>query len=715
MSAHPLVDQQQAPPMRKAVPHRRELHGTTWDDPFAWLQTPQVLDRLLNDERTHADATLAPITKAAEELVAEVGRQVIDVELGIAQRRGSQWYCVAIPEGARYPRIYVTDVAEDAAETAQQRHRIPTAAEVEEQGRLLVDLTQLIGDVDVSLGAVQISPCGRWIAWTQDPSGAERFSVHLAPSEAERPEQALQVAQDSSPTVTFDARGDHLYTVRMDDRHRPATLWRHSTTGANDARVLLHESDPTRRIRVERTLSDRFIVVTRASRDESTCAILRCDDPDGDLHPVDTGPGAITVAHAELAGSDHLLVTCANADGQESWLAPLVDGRPGPRGTWHSVLRFGPDEAVSPPMVLRGHVVVGRRVGGRDELLVGTWRTATDPELDLHLVRLPDVVGLRIVAQPGWTDTHLVVSPTSYVHPPAAYRVNLVASDEAPLLVSGDGETAALYSEEVVHASQPDGPEIPITLVRRNDQTGPAPLYIIGYGAYGVVSPPAYNPMLRFLLDRGFAFAFAHVRGGGELGRQWHEEARGATKARSIDDFIACVNHLVAIGVADPRRVVAGGGSAGALLVGAAINRSPERFRAVVLDVPFLDPLTSMLDPSQPLTVSDRLEWGDPVASPQAFEAISSYAPYSNVRPGVPYPRALVTVRREDKRVAAVEAAKWVQRVRQETSGSDVVLRVLDGGHTGSGFWLDNIRKLAEDYVWIDRVAGVPAPPSRTR
>ena len=697
------------PPMRQTIPHQRELHGTTWDDPFAWLQTPQVLERLLNDERAHADTVLAPITKAADELVASVGQQVMDVELGIAQRRGTRWFVVTIPEGARYPRIYVAA----AAELSQLGHRIPTAEEVEKHGQTLVDLTNLIGDEHVSLGAVQISPCGRWVAWTQDPTGAERFSVHLAPSGAASTEQVREVSPDSSPTVTFDASGDHLYTIRLNDRHRPATLWKHPVSGAGTPRVLLHETDPTRRIRVERTLSDAFLVVTRASRDESTCAVLRCDDGGDTLHPVDAGPGAITVAHVELGGSDHLLVTSVTADGQESWLAPVVDGRPGHRSTWHSALRFGPDEVVAPPMVLRSHVVIGRKAGGRDELLVGDWRIAPIPSLDLRTVRLPDVVGLRIVAQPEWTDEHLVVSPTSYVHPPAAYRVDLAARDEPPLLVSGDGETAALYTEKVVHAPQKGGPEIPITLVRRNDQTGPAPIYIIGYGAYGVVSPPTYNPMLRFLLDRGFAFAFAHVRGGGELGRQWHEAAKGDNKERSIDDFIACIDHLVETGVADPQRVVAGGGSAGALLVGAAINRSPERFRAVVLDVPFLDPLTSMLDPSQPLTVSDRLEWGDPLASAQAFEAIRSYAPYSNVRPGVPYPRALVTVRREDKRVTAVEAAKWVQRVRHETSASDVVLRVLDGGHTGSGFWLDNIRKLAEDYVWIDHVAGAKPLPDR--
>jgi oligopeptidase B len=709
MSTSLSTGQHPAPPTRRAVSHPRQLHGTTWDDPFAWLQTPQVLERLLNEERAHADAVLAPVAQAAEELVAAAGRQVMDVELGIAQRRGARWYVVTIPEGARYPQIH----AAQAAEMGWLGLRIPTAEEVAKHGRILVDLATLIGDVRVSLGTVQVSPCGRWIAWTQDPTGAERFSVHVAPSGADSPEQARELARDSSPTITFDAAGDHVFVVRMDDRNRPATLWRYPVSGAGDAHVLLHEPDPTRRIRVERTLSDAFLVVTRASRDESTCAVLSCDDADGPLHEVDAGRGAITVAHAELNGSAHLLVTCANAGGQESWLAPIVDGGPAPRDTWHSVLRFGPDEAVSPPMVLRDHVVVGRKVSGRDELLVGTWQTLEAPYLDLRPVRLPDVLGIRIVAQPEWADTHLVVSPTSYVHPPAAYRVDLAAGGDAPLLVSGDGETATLYSEQVVHARPADGPEIPITLVRSNAQTGPAPVYIIGYGAYGVVSPPAYNPMLRFLLDRGFAFAFAHVRGGGELGRQWHEDARGTTKERSIDDFIACVDHLVEIGVADPERVVAGGGSAGALLVGAAINRSPERFCAAVLDVPFLDPLTSMLDPSQPLTVSDRLEWGDPLADAEAFEAIRSYAPYSNVRSGVVYPRALVTVRREDKRVTAVEAAKWVQRVRHETSASDVVLRVLDGGHTGSGFWLDNIRKLAEDYVWIDRVAGTTPLPSR--
>ena len=697
------------PPARPVVPHQRRLHGTTWDDPFAWLQTPQVLEQLLNDERAHADAVLARVTQAAEELVASVGQQVMDVELGIAQRRGAQWYVVAIPEGSRYPRIHTAE----AAEMGWLGPRVPSTETVEKHGRVLVDLGELIGEAQVSLGAVQISPCGRWVAWTQDPTGAERFSVHLAPSGADSPGQARQVAFDSSPTVTFDATGDNLFAVRLDERHRPATLWRYPVTGAGDARVVLHEPDPTRRIRVERTLSDAFLVITRASRDESVCAILACDDPDGVPQTVDAGPGATSVAHTELNGSDHLLVTSANAEGQESWLAPVIDGRPAPRAAWHPVLRFGPDEAVSPPMVLREHVVVGRRMGGRDELLVGTWDGSAAPRLDVHPVRLPDVVGLRIVAQPGWDDTHLVVSPTSYVHPPAAYRVDLTARDAAPLLVSGDGASAARYSEHVIHARPAGGPDIPITLVRGNDQTGPAPTYVIGYGAYGVVSPPAYNPMLRFLLDRGFAFAFAHVRGGGELGRQWHEDARGVTKERSVDDFIACVDHLVESGVADPERIVAGGGSAGALLVGAAVNRSPERFRAVVLDVPFLDPLTSMLDPSQPLTVSDRLEWGDPLSDAASFEAIRGYAPYSNVRAGVVYPQALVTVRREDKRVTAVEAAKWVQRVRQETSAPDVVLRVLDGGHTGSGFWLDNIRKLAEDYVWIDRVAGAGAPPRR--
>ncbi|WP_168800443.1 prolyl oligopeptidase family serine peptidase [Cellulomonas telluris] len=685
-----------APPVAEPRPGARTVHGTTWDDPYEWLRGTPELDALLDAETLHAEAALAPLDAEVSALVEAAGRELVTSELGFPQRRDGRWWAPAVRPGARYPRLLALRL--QGADGA----RVPSAAEVEEHGEVVVDLDALLGDATVVLGTVQVSPCGRYVAWTQDATGGETFTVRVARVGSQDPAEVRTVADGTAPGVLFDATGDRLLVVGHDDGGRPASVRVHAVAAPEDGTVLLDEPDPTRRVRVELTTSGAFVVLTSASRDAGTCAVLPADDLTGTPRPVPADPGTTTVAHVVVAGADHLLVTTTAPSGQTSWLAPVRDGGPAPRDVWTQVLRSGPEEAVSPPLVLRDHVLVGRRETGRDALHVGTW--ADGPRLELRPVAPVASVGVRLAVQPEWTDRHVVVQLASYVRRPAAYRVDLDAPDVPPSRVAGPADDADDYVERLEWATAADGTRVPVTLVARRDLAGPAPTYLTGYGAYGAVLGPTYNPMLRHLLDRGVVYAVAHVRGGGELGRAWHTAARGADKTRSFTDLLDCLDHLVASGTTDPDRVVAAGGSAGGLLVGAALNLAPERFRGAVLDVPFLDPLTSMLDPGQRLTVSDRLEWGDPVADPEAFATIRAYSPYENVPPGARWPAVLVTCRRADQRVGAVEAAKWVQRVRATTTGGPVLLRALAGGHTGSPEWRENVRKLALDHVWAGRL-----------
>ncbi|UCN15254.1 prolyl oligopeptidase family serine peptidase [Cellulomonas iranensis] len=684
-----------SPPVCERRDDVRTVLGVSWSDPYEWLRTAPGLADVLDAETRHAAAALAPLAAEAEALAAGHGRDAVRAELGLPQRRGDLWLAPAVGHGGRYPRIVA--MPRDAVDG----DHVPSVGEVESRGRTLTDLGHLLAGEDVTLGTVQISACGRWVAWTQDATGAEAYTVRAAPTGTADPERVRTLVERTSAGVVIDGAG-HVVAVRLDEAHRPATAVRVPLEGGAGS-TLHDEHDPARRVRVELTTSGGWLVVTSATRDDARHAVVDACDAQAVARAVPTPPGRGSVAHVVVDGADHLIVTTVGAAGTVCRVGALRGGRPAPADAWHEVARWGPEVTVSTPLALRDHVLVSSRRDGRDVLLAGRWTAGDPPRLDLAPLDLVGAgTGLTLAVQPQWDDDDLIASPASYVQPPAARRVPLRAP--APRRRGGAPRPAVEYVEEVLEASADDGTRVPVTVVRHRATTGPAPLLLSGYGAYGTSVPARYNPMLRHLLDRGGAYAVAHVRGGGERGRAWHDAARGTRKRRSVDDLLACLDHLVACGVADVDRVVLSGASAGGLLMGAALTSAPHRFAGAVLDVPFLDPVTSMLDPEQALTVSDRHEWGDPGTDPAVLAAMRAYSPYENLRPGVRLPPVLVTCRRADSRVAAVECLKWVQRARHDTDGGPVLLLALPGGHTGAGAWQDNVAKAATELVWVTRV-----------
>jgi oligopeptidase B len=389
---------------------------------------------------------------------------------------------------------------------------------------------------------------------------------------------------------------------------------------------------------------------------------------------------------------DGLFVT-SNHGGAEDfalWRAPLAGTAVAPRTEWTTVLSHAPGTRLLGADALAGHLVVSLRTGGLTGLRVVD--PATGAVLrDLSFDDPVGTVGAGINAV--FDTTTYRFGFQSLVIPPSVYDEDL-ATGERTLLkqqpVLG-GYEPAQYASDRAWATAADGTKVPISLVWRPDAQPagePAPCLLYGYGAYEISMDPWFSAARLSLLDRGVTFAIAHVRGGGELGRHWYEDGKFGHKANSFDDFIACARHLVDTGRTDAAHLAARGGSAGGLLMGAVANRAPELFRAIVAEVPFVDPLATMLDPTLPLTVIEREEWGDPIADADAYGWLKGYSPYENVA-AVPYPAILATAGLNDPRVGFHEPAKWVARLRDVAPGAvgtdrPVLFKVeLGSGHGG--------------------------------
>ena len=355
--------------------------------------------------------------------------------------------------------------------------------------------------------------------------------------------------------------------------------------------------------------------------------------------------------------------------------------------------------------MLRSHVLVGTREAGHDAILTARSSDVLQGEAAFRPIAPWSGSDARLLQAPEWSAEDIFVGRPSFIHPAAAFRVDLNDPGTAHL-VQGRPDTHDEYVEETLEVRGSDGTWVPMTVVRRADSSGGAPTVLSGYGAYGVSQERRYNPMMLRLMDRGVTFAVAHVRGGGENGASWHDAARGLEKPRSFDDFLACRDELVRSGIADGDSIVAMGGSAGGLLVAASLNRRPDAFVGVVVDVPFVDPLTTMMMPELPLTVSDRAEWGDPLADPAIARCLLSYSPYHNVQ-STSYPPVFAACGLRDSRVSPVEPLKWINELRHRASGGPFVLAVRDAGHSGRSSMDDALHDLALEYAWVSACLGV--------
>jgi oligopeptidase B len=709
-------------PLLAAVPATFERHGQAWDDEYEWVrQDAAALSAALAAENAYTEQRLAPVRSLAADMFDRLAPEVLRAEFNNPQQQDGWWFVPLMDEGAALPRLVRLPVNPGMP--------MPT----EEQARNSPD-AQTVLDLDAeyrrqrftTVGAVQVSPCGRYVAWTTDETGQEQHRLRLR--RLGESGDLCPPIDDVSATVVFSADGDVVLATRLING-RSAEVWRYSVdglvTGAGGERILT-EPDPRFRIRMERAISGAAVFITSTSRTTSRNYALLGRDAGRFVAVADLPEGSVaSLSHLDDGDGMRLLVTLRTPAAPNRELRVADVPQPGDLPVrdveaWPVLLPHSPEREIAEVLTMRGRVLVSVRESGTTGLLigrpVGAESPAATPALwEFQSARIP-AHNVRLAETPQWTATTVALRVHSYLRRPVDHLLDLATGTTASAepdprtsdrSASAHGETAP-YTEDAHQVVSADGTLVPMTVLRpAGALPRSAPTLLVGYGAYGVSMLATYNPLYLELLRRGVVVAVAHVRGGGENGSTWHEAGRGAAKPRSFEDFIACRDHLVDLGWADPRRVAAHGGSAGGLLAAAAANLAPGKFAALMLEVPFVDPLTTLLDADMPLTVSDYTEFGDPAGDAAAFEVIRSYSPYHNV-PYAPFPPTLASCATEDVRVNPIEALKWTARLRARATGGPFLLHVRDGGHyNGSGGVESVLRYQLTQFAWVLEMLGV--------
>ncbi|TMD00080.1 MAG: S9 family peptidase [Chloroflexi bacterium] len=652
-----------APPAPAQHPTVLTKHGDSRIDPYFWLRqraNPEVV-AYLQAENEHTDAAMAPMAGLQEQLYQEIVARIQQTDTSPATFFKGWWHYVRTVEGLDYEIL------------CRRRESMEAPEEVE------LDANELGRGHDYfELGLTERSPDENILAYAVDVTGNELHELRFRDLTTGRDlEDVLEGVYYGS---AWSADSKTFFYVKTDKAMRPHQVWRH-TLGlptADDV-LVLQEDDERFELSVEMTKSERYIIFTSSSQVTSESRYLRSDEPAAEPVLIEARRHGIeySVDHQE---DDFLILTNDGARNFRLMTAPVAHPD---RASWRELVPERAGVRLNAIDVHARHVVLGQRSDGLQRLEV---LDSTSGEL--HIVEQPDAAYTAFAgSNPVYESTVMRFYYTSLNAPWSTFDYDMNTRErtlvkEQP--VPG-GYNRADYVTDRLWATAPDGVLVPLSIVYRRGlvRSGANPTMLYGYGAYEIPSDPMFDAARISLLDRGFVYAIAHVRGGGEMGREWYEEGKFLNKTNTFDDFIACGLELIKQGYTNPRKLAIRGRSAGGLLIGAVVNARPDLFACAVAQVPFVDVLTTMLDESIPLTVNEYEEWGDP-NDPEFYEYMKSYSPYDNVH-RAPYPALLVTAGLNDPRVPYWEPAKWVAKLRPATlSARPILLKTdLGSGHSG--------------------------------
>ncbi len=697
------------PPVAQRRPTERTHHGDTVIDDYEWLRDKSAPETLayLEAENAYTQARTAHLEPLRERIFEEIRTRTQETDLSVPVRIGDYWYYSRTLEGKQYglscrrpvegPDDWVPPVLDAGAPP--------------EDEQVLLDVNELADGHDfISVGASSVTPDGRLLAFSTDTTGDERFLLRV--KDLSTGELLPDEIPGTSYGATWDLTGTHLFYTTVDDAWRADKIWRHRLgTDPSEDVVVHHESDERFWVSVGRSRSDRFLMVGAGSKVTSEYLVLDADDPTGEFRVVAPRRQGVEygVEHAVIGGTDVLLVL--HNDGAENFELARAPIDATSHEQWETVLAHDPAVRLEDVDAFDGHLVVSQRSDGLTQLRIlglDGDGIATDELLAMeHPIYTVGLGGNPEFAQPT-----LRFGYTTMATPPSVHQVDLRSGErtllkQAPVLGGFDPDA---YEQHREWATADDGTEVPISIVvpKGAPRDGGTPFLLYGYGAYEASMDPFFTISRLSLLDRGMGFAIAHVRGGGELGRRWYEDGKLLRKRNTFTDFVACARHLAETGWTSADRLVAEGGSAGGLLMGAVANLAPDAFAGIVADVPFVDALTTILDPELPLTVVEWEEWGNPLEDPEVYAYMKSYTPYENVE-ATRYPPILAETSLHDTRVLYVEPAKWVARLRATaTNGADVLLKTeMAAGHGGVSGRYNAWRDRAFSYAWVLDRAGL--------
>ena len=704
-----MSDEQPQPPAAKRIPTERTHHGDTVIDEYAWLADKQNPDTIafLEAENAYTEAMTAGQGGLRDAIFAEIKGRTKETDLSVPTRKRGWWYYSRTVEGQQYPVHCRRAVLADDERPPMTEDGSPLEGE-----EILLDGNQLAADnAFFALGAFAVSPDGTKLAYSTDYAGNERYTMRF--KNLDTGEIAADEIPDTYYGTAWSRDGSALFYVTVDDAWRPYRIWRHLIgTSVSEDRLVFEEADERFFAHVWLTRSERYLVISSSSKLTSEDRLLDADDPTGEFLVVVPRRQGVeySVDHQVTTdGIDRLLIL--HNDGAENFeiaTAPVADP-----AAWTPLVPHRTDTRLLGVDAFRDHLVVYFRRDGLTGL-----RVLRADGSDQEVAFGEEIYTVAPDSNPEYDARQFRLGFTSLVTPDSIYDCDTVTGEltllkRRPVLaLPGRGEyQASDFEQHREWAAAADGTRIPISIVCRKGtpRDGSSPFLLYGYGSYEASTDPSFSIPRLSLLDRGFGYAIAHVRGGGELGRHWYDEGKILNKINSFSDFISCARHLSAVGWTSSRRLVARGGSAGGLLVGAAVNLAPDAFGAVAAQVPFVDALTSILNPSLPLTVTEWEEWGDPLHDPAVYAYMKSYSPYENVASGRRYPPILAVTSLNDTRVLFTEPAKWVAKLQASASGGPFLLRTeMIAGHGGRSGRYDAWHVEAIVLAWIVTTATEP-------
>ncbi|WP_309108017.1 S9 family peptidase [Arthrobacter sp.] len=728
MTETPLQTTVAAPPVAKRVPTERTHHGDTFVDNYEWLRNKESAEVVehLKAENAYQEAMTAHQQPLREAIFQEIKGRTQETDLSVPNRKDGWWYYTRSVEGKEYGiscRVLASNTGNPVADWTPPK--VEAGVEIPGEEVLLDGNVEAEGQPFFSIGGTAVTVDGHIYAYAVDNSGDERFTLRM--KDLRTGEMLPDVIENVFYGVAFSPDGSRVFYTVVDDSWRPYQVKAHilGTPVEQDA-IIYQEDDAAMWLGFELSADRRHLVLSIGCSEYSETRLLRFDDYDAGLTTVVSRNERVLyeaepflLEDASGASAEQILITHnRNAvNSMVSLIDPSELSKPLSEQHWTTVVEHSDDVRVNGAGVTSTHLLVSVRKDTIERVqvlpLAGLGTPAqgapVEPAFDEELY----------TAGVGGSDYEAPVirlGYTSYFTPSRVYDFVLPTEEqpagelllrrESPVL---GGYSAADYVATREWAIADDGTRIPLSVLRHASlqQDGTNAGLVYGYGSYEMSMDPGFGIARLSLLDRGIIFVIAHVRGGGELGRHWYEDGKKLRKKNTFTDFIAATDWLAASGWVDPARIAALGGSAGGLLMGAAANLAPEKYAAVVAQVPFVDPLTSVLDPELPLSALEWEEWGNPITDPEAYAYMKSYAPYENVHTAR-YPKIAAVTSFNDTRVLYVEPAKWVQVLREATTGSEpIVMKIeMEGGHGGASGRYVQWRERAWDYAFIADALG---------
>ncbi|WP_286829022.1 MULTISPECIES: S9 family peptidase [Kordiimonas] len=668
-----------APPKATTKPYQASHHGITFEDPYFWLKDPgypEVTDEeilgYLRQENDYFESVMKDQADLTDALFEEIKGRIKEDDESVPWADGDHEYRWAFAKGAEYRAWY----------------RRPKGAS--DWDVLLDENLEAEGHEFFKLGGMAVSPCGRYLAYSSDTNGSERFTARVR--DLKTGDMLADEIVETSGEIVWALDSSGFYYVKVSKEWRPYLVNFHTLGG--EARKVYEESDTSFFVHIRRTSSRSHLVIRSADHVTAENLVVPLDD-------ASAGPALVraretghdyTVDHD---GAGHFYIRSNRSQKNFSIYKAPVNAP----ADWTPILDGSASLYLTGMQAFEGFLAVEEKLDGLDQIRLlfpdGTSRHIDMPEPVYE-------VGLGTNAE--FSQKHVRLGYSSLVTPPSVFDYDL-GTDKMTLrkeqeIPSGYDKTG--YASERLMVKARDGVEVPVSLVYGKDWKKGAPVHLYGYGAYGLGMSPSFSATRLSLLDRGFAYAIAHIRGGDELGYGWYEDGKLEKRTNTFNDFVDVARHLESEGYASKGGISISGGSAGGELMGAVVNQAPELFKGVVLHVPFVDVLNTMLDADLPLTPIEWPEWGNPIKDKAAFETIKSYCPYSNIE-AKDYPPMLVTGGLNDPRVTYWEPAKWTAKLRATKTDDNLLMMKINmgAGHGGKSGRFERYREVAEEYTFL--------------